>query len=265
MDKVVSRDGTTIAFDRAGTGPAVILVGGALGQRALDPLNEPLAELLAEDFTTYRYDRRGRGDSGDTQPYAVEREVEDLEALVGHAGGSAHAYGISSGAVLALHAARRSPGITRLALYEPPFIVDDSRSPIPADYVARVEELVAAGRPGEAVDLFMLSVGVPAEALPAFRQEPDWSTMEAVAHTLAYDWRVMGDTQRGRPLEAGQWASVTTPALVADGENSPPFLHSAADAIAAILPHVQRRTLPGQDHAVAADAIAPVLREFFSN
>jgi pimeloyl-ACP methyl ester carboxylesterase len=263
MDTVISRDGTRIAYERCGSGPAVILVGGALSQRAFDPMNGPLAEALAADFTVYRYDRRGRGDSGDTLPYAVEREVEDIEALVERAGGSAYAYGISSGAVLVLHAARRLPGLTGLALYEPPFIVDGSRPPIPADYVQRVEELVAAGRPGEAVDLFMLSVGMPAEALPSMRQEPVWPVLESVAYTLAYDWRVMGDTQRGEPLEAGRWASVRTRTLVADGEKTEPFLHAAADAIAAILPHARRHTLPGQTHAVDAEAIAPVLREFF--
>jgi pimeloyl-ACP methyl ester carboxylesterase len=263
METVTSHDGTTIAFDRTGQGPAVILVGGAMSQRAMDPLNGPLAELLAADFTVYRYDRRGRGDSGDTPPYAVEREVEDIEALLAHAGGTAYAYGISSGAVLALHAARRLPGLTRLALYEPPFVVDSSHIPRGDDYIARTEQAVAAGRPGEAVEEFMTWVGVPPEALPSMRDEPFWPAMEAVAHTLAYDYRVMGDTQQGKPLDAGRWAAVTVPTLVADGEQTEPFLHAGADAIARILPHATRRSLPDQHHAVAPDAIAPVLREFF--
>jgi pimeloyl-ACP methyl ester carboxylesterase len=263
METVTSHDGTTIAFDRTGQGPAVILVGGALTHRAIDPLNGPLAELLAADFTVYRYDRRGRGDSGDTQPYAVEREVEDLEALLAHAGGTAYAYGVSSGAVLVLHAARRLPGLTKLALYEPPFVVDGSHLPRGDDYIARTEQAVATGRPGAAIEEFMTWVGIPPEELPSMRELPFWPAMEAVAHTLAYDYRVMGDTQLGRPLDAGRWAAVTAPTLVADGEKTEPFLHAGANAIARILPSSTRRTLPGQDHGVAADAIAPVLREFF--
>src|SRR5437016_1477690 len=144
MDTVRSEDGTTIAFDRSGAGPALILVGGALQQRAIDPRTAHLAELLAPHFTVFHYDRRGRGDSGDTQPYAVEREVDDLAALIKEAGGSAFVFGMSSGAALALEAARRGLAISKLALYEPPFIVDDSRPPVPEDYVSQLDALVAS-------------------------------------------------------------------------------------------------------------------------
>lgn len=265
METVTSRDGTTIAFERTGQGPAVILVTGALGSRAFDPLNEPLAELLAPQYTVYRYDRRGRGDSGDTLPYAVEREVDDLAALLAHAGGTAYLYGISSGAVLALHAARRLPGVAKVVLYEPPFIVDGSRPPRSPDYLDTIEQAVAAGRPGDAVAAFLRLVGMPDEAIAPMREQPFWPAMEAVAHTLGYDARVMGDTQDGRPLPARPWASVAIPALVVVGENSEPFLHSAAGALAELLPDAQRHPLAGQDHGVAPEAIAPVLRDYFHN
>lgn len=262
MSTVTSRDGTTIAFDRSGDGPAVILVTGAFGDRTH---MAPLAALLAPRFTVYAYDRRGRGGSGDTAPYAVEREIDDVEALVDHAGGSAYAYGSSSGAVLALHAARALPGITKLAMYEPPFIVDSSYPPLPPDYLDRVKELTATGRPGDAVELFLTFIGVPAEQVAQMRAEPFWQALEAVAHTLAYDLTVMGETQRGKPLPA-KWALLTTPALVADGDRTPqPYIRPAADALAALLPGARRHTIAGQDHAVAADAIAPVLTDFFTS
>jgi pimeloyl-ACP methyl ester carboxylesterase len=262
MSTVTSRDGTAIAFDRSGDGPAVILVTGAFGDRSM---MAPVAALLAPRFAVYAYDRRGRGRSGDTAPYAVEREVDDIEALLDHAGGSAYAYGISSGAVLALRAARRLPGITKLALYEPPFIVDGSYPPLPAGYLDRVKELTSTGRPGDAVELFLTFVGVPAQEVAQMRAEPFWPALEAVAHTLVYDFTVMGDTQSGKPLPA-KWASITTPALVADGDKTPqPYIRPAADALAALLPNARRHTIAGQDHAVAPDAIAPVLIDYFTD
>jgi pimeloyl-ACP methyl ester carboxylesterase len=265
MQTVTSRDGTTIAFDRYGEGPAIISVSGALSTREFErPYVAALAALLA-DFTLYHYDRRGRGDSGDTPPYAVEREVEDIEALVDHAGGTAYVFGGSSGGVLALHAARRLPAIAKAVVYEPPFIVDDSCPPVPPDYVDRVTDMVSAGRPGDAVALFLSFVGMPAEAVAAVRDDPSWPAFEAIAHTLAYDFTVMGETQRGKPLPAKPWGSITTPTLVVDGGKTPqPYIRPAADALAAILPDAERRTLPDQDHAVAPEAIAPVLREFFT-
>ncbi|QSB16839.1 hypothetical protein JQS43_11440 [Natronosporangium hydrolyticum] len=166
--------------------------------------------------------------------------------------------------MLALHAARRLPGITRLALYEPPFIVDDSYPPVPSDYLDRIKELTANGRPGDAVELFLTFVGVSGEQVTQMRAEPFWRGLEAVAHTLVYDFTVMGDTQRGKPLPAN-WATLTTPALVADGEQTPqPYLRPAADALAALLPNGRRLTVAGQDHAVAPEAIAPVLIDYFT-
>src|SRR5437867_6602995 len=196
MRTVMSTDGTPIAFDQSGQGPAIILAAGATATRLAEA---SLAAALAPHFTVFAYDRRGRGESGDTAPYAVEREVEDIEALINEAGGSACMFGHSSGAVLALEAARKLPTkITKLAVYEPPFIVDDSRPPLPKDYVAQLNELVAAGRRGDAVELLMTkAVGVPVEFVAQMRNDPTWAASEAVAHTIAYDGTIMGDTMSG--------------------------------------------------------------------
>src|SRR2546429_4582400 len=184
MRTVISKDSTPIAFDKSGHGPAIILVAGATATRLAEA---SLAAILAAQFTVFNYDRRGRGESGDTAPYAVEREVEDLEALIIEAGGSAFVVGGSSGAVLALEAARKLP-ITKLALYEPPFIVDDSRPPLPADYVSQLTALLASGRRGDAVAYFMTTgVGLPVAEVAQMRHDPMWPALEAVAHTLAYD------------------------------------------------------------------------------
>jgi pimeloyl-ACP methyl ester carboxylesterase len=277
MKKVLSKDGTPIAYDQVGNGPAVILVAGALGVRS-HPIVGELARLLAPHFTVIDYDRRGRGDSGDTLPYAVEREVEDIEALIDEAGGSVSLYGISSGAVLALDAASRLPTkVKKLVMYEPPFIIDDSRPPIPEDYVRQLNDAIAAGRPGDAVEIFMTrAVGIPAEFVAQMRnapvsevfdsemKPPEWAEMEKVAHTLAYDGAIMGETMSGKPLPAGKWASATAPTLVMTGGNSETFFERGARSLVNLLPNAQYRTLEGQDHAVSPQALAPVLVEFFS-
>ena len=260
-DTVRSADGTTIAFEQAGAGPALIVVAGALSDRAA---GVALAGHLASTFTAIPFDRRGRGDSGDTQPYAVEREIEDIAALIEHAGGSAFVFGHSSGAVLSLRAAAAGLAIPRLALYEPPFFVDDSRPLEPPDYIEHLDELLAAGRREDAVEYFMTaSVGVPPEVVDGMRQDPSWSGLVALAHTIPYDRQVLADTLSGSPAPLRQWASVSTPTLIMDGGASFPFLHASADAIAAVLPHAERRTLPGQGHGAAPDVLAPVLVDFF--
>jgi pimeloyl-ACP methyl ester carboxylesterase len=263
MNKVISKDGTAIAFDKSGKGPAIIMVGGALSDRSA---GTQVASLLAPHFTVFTYDRRGRGDSGDTPPYAVAREVDDLDALIAAAGGSASVFGHSSGAVLALEATSKLPGkVKKLVLYEPPFIVDDSRPPLPEDYVAQLNELVAAGRRGDAVEYFMTkAVDVPAEFVAQMRNDPTWSGMEAVAHTIAYDGTIMGDTMRGSPSPLKKWAAVTVPTLVIDGGASPAWLRNGAQALADVIPNTQRRTLEGQTHDVAPEVLAPVLQEFFA-
>ena len=265
MNKVTSRDGTATAFDRVGEGPALILVGGASTQRKD---TTPLAEFLAPRLhrTVYSYDRRGRGDSGDTAPYAVEREVEDIAALIADAGGSAYVFGHSSGAVLALEAVRLlGSAIPRLALYEPPFIVDDSRPPLPSDYVAHLNELIVAGRRGDAVEYMMTqAVGMPVEAIAPMRSDPMFPGLEAVAHTLAYDGAVMGDSMSGSSASLMRWSAVTTSTLVMDGGESPAYMHNGAQAPVDVLPNAQLRTLPGQTHGVAPDVLAAELDQFVS-
>ncbi|MGH2993395.1 MAG: alpha/beta fold hydrolase [Solirubrobacterales bacterium] len=257
--KVHSRDGTAIAFDRSGDGPAIIFVGGAFQQRS-DRGMAQLAALLAPRLAVFNYDRRGRGDSGDTEPYAVEREVEDLDALMTEAGGSAFVFGMSSGAVLALEAARRL-AVTKLALYEPPFMVDDSGPRPPADHEARLTELVSSGRRGDAAEFFMTKVvGMPAEAVAPMRSAPMWPALEELAPTLVYDAAVMGDYS----LPAERVAAVTLPTLVINGERSDPRLRHAARALWTVLPDVRHRTLEGQTHDWAPETLAPVLEEFFA-
>jgi len=265
MEKVISQDGTTIAIEKSGEGPAVILVAGATG-RGSDPMFTRLAELLAPRFTVSNYDRRGRGESGDTLPYAVEREIEDIEAIINDAGGSAYLYGLSSGANLALEAANKLPTkVKKLAMYEPPFLVDDSRPPLPEDYVAHLNELVAEGRRGEAVEYFLsVAIMVPADYISQIKSDPSWAELEAMAHTLAYDGTVMGDNMAGNPLPRGRWNAATMPTLVMAGGDSPPFFHKGAKELTEILPNAEYRTLPGQTHGVESDALAPVLEEFFT-
>src|SRR5258706_1753402 len=265
MQTVTSKDGTTIAFDTVGTGPAVILVNGATAYRSFDPSMTQLAELLGQHFTVYNYDRRGRGDSGDTQPFAREREIEDLQALVEDAGGKAMVFGISSGAVLSLDAAAVTPGITKVVVYEPSLIFDDSRQPVPADYTEHLTTLAAQGKRDEAVEYFMTqAVGIPAEYVGGMKQDQaTWSSMTGVAHTIAYDAAFVGKVMQGKPLPTDRWVKVIVPVLVADGGASDAWMHHAADALAKVLPAASRQTFEGQTHMVDPKLLAPVIIEFF--
>ena len=258
MDTVASADGTTIAFDRFGDGPPVITAAGAFNTRST---TDPLARALAPRFTVLNYDRRGRGDSGDTAPYAVDREIEDLAALITAAGGSAAVFGYSSGATLALKAAAAGLPIAKLVLYEPPFRTDDSHPGLPPDLPAKLAGLVAAGRRGDAVELYQTqAVGIPEAVVAQLRHAPFRPGLEAIAHTLAYDAAIVGDLS----LPAGLLATIAIPALVLGGENSPPFLRDAAKAAAAALPNGQLAVLPGQTHDLSSDATAPVMTEFLA-
>ena len=261
---VTSTDGTTITLDRYGDGPPLVLVGGAFQYRAFDPPTVELAKRLAGDFTVFHYDRRDRGDSGNTPPYTTRREVEDLHAVLEHADERAFVFGNSSGAALALDAAAAGLAIDKLALYEAPFIVDDSRPPVPDDYIQQLNELLSEDRGGDMVELFMTTViGMPGQMVAGMRQAPMWPGFEAVAHTLIYDGLLMEGTQTGRPIPAERWASVAVPTLVLDGGDSDAWIHHAADSLADMLADAQRNTLEGQTHTVAPEILAPAIREFF--
>lgn len=259
--KVLSKDGTLIAFDQAGQGPALILVRGAFQYRAIDQPTAQLAALLAQQFTVFHYDRRGRGDSSDTQPYAVEREIEDLEALINEAGGSALVFGMSSGGALAFEAAARGLAITRLAMYEPPFNAGDEQARQAAEHYTReLSALLGEGRRGDAAAFAMTTWGAPAEAIAGMRQTLIWPLFEAVAPTLAYDNAIMGDGS----IPTERLASLTVPTLVVAGGASSAFMQNAAQAVAQTLPNAQFRILEGQTHDVAPQVLAPILEEFFN-
>jgi pimeloyl-ACP methyl ester carboxylesterase len=266
MNTVVSSDGTVIAYDRVGTGPALVLVDGALCTRTAGP-NVALAGLLASRFTVYTYDRRGRGDSGDsggTAPYSVEKEIDDLAAVLAQTGGTAGLYGISSGAALALEAVGRGLPVTKLALYEAPYVVDDTRPPVPDDFATQLQNLVEADRPGEAVKLFLTTgTQVPAVFVTLMRVLPAWPRLKALAHTLPYDIAVMGDRQAGAPFPADSWARATATTLVICGSKSPAWMRNAMRALADVLPEARHHTLQGQTHLVKPKALAPVLLAFF--
>ena len=257
MDTVTSADGTTIAFDRAGNGPPVILINAGPTNRTV---NAPLVDLLSTRLTVLNYDRRGRGDSGDTLPYAVDRGYEDLAAVIDAAGGSAHLFGNSGGGILALEAAARGLPVTGIAVWEPPYILDGARPPVPRDYRHPLANPPATGRRGDMVELFLTqAAGIPAEFVAAIRQSPFWPAQEAVAHALVYDAEIVGDFS----LPTARLAAVKAPTLVVDGAQTP-WLRASADAVAQALSDAQRQTLKGQPHNVDPAALAPVLAEFFA-
>jgi pimeloyl-ACP methyl ester carboxylesterase len=262
MKKILSKDGTSIAVDKTGQGPALVFVDGAMCYRASGP-SQPMAAALADHFTVYTYDRRGRGDSGDTSPYDVQREVDDLEAVINEAGGQAGVLGVSSGAALALEAASRGVAVRKLALYEAPFIVDATRPPLPDDFVARINAALGSGRRGDAVKMFMKVVGVPGIFITLMRVMPAWTKATAVAHTLPYDFAIVGPFQKGQPLPATRWSGATMPTLVMDGGKSPDWMRNATRALAGVVPHATYRTLAGQTHMIKPKALVPPLVEFF--
>lgn len=252
MKTVTSKDGTTIAFDQSGKGPALILVVGAFNDRST---GAPLSQLLERYFTVFNYDRRGRGDSTDVQPYAVERELEDLEALIEEAGGSAFVFGYSSGAVLALRAAAYGLTIPKLALYESP-----PTGPRAENLAARLAELIAADQRGDAVELFQMEgVGIPAEVVAGMRNAPFRPALEKMAHTLVYEMTILSDVAMPPKVAA----SVQVPTLVIDGGNSPEVMHHASQSLAGAISDSQYRTLEGQTHDIDPAVMAPVLVEFF--
>lgn len=255
MESVTSKDGTRIAFDQLGSGAPLVLVGGASCDRGV---GARLAEALATSFTVLNYDRRGRGDSTDVQPFAVDREVEDLAVLLDAAGGSAVVLGVSSGAALAAHAAASGLPVDRLVLWEPPFRLDAEGRRQSLEYAARLEELLAEDRRGDALELFMRTVGVPEQVVQGMRSSPYWSAGEDLAPTLAYDAAVMGDCSV--PVE--RYAAITAPALVLSGGASPEWMRSSAEAAAAAIPGARSGVLEGQTHDVDAGLLAAAVRDF---
>jgi pimeloyl-ACP methyl ester carboxylesterase len=249
-----SKDGTKIAFEKVGHGPALVVVGGALSQRNG---GKPLAGKLAEHFTVYVYDRRGRGDSGDTKPYAVDREIEDLAALIEQAGNKAYLYGVSSGGALALQSAvKLGPAtVTKLAVYEPPYGQDERTF---NEQKERVHQLVETGKPGDAAEFFLSAIGMPPPALEDMKRSPDWQGMKKIDFTLDYDYAVLGNGAVPDTVKV-----IRVPTLVMSGEKSMDFLQPTADRIAELIPNAQRRIVPGQTHQAAPDAVAPLLVDFF--
>jgi pimeloyl-ACP methyl ester carboxylesterase len=255
---VRSADGTRIAFERTGDGPPLILVEAAGHYRDLSSFSG-LVTRLSRELTVYTYDRRGRGESTDTPPYAPEREVEDLEALIAEAGGSAHLYGYSSGALLAMRAAAQGLRISRLAVLEPPLQDDGGEREGPDPLTGALRELVSAGRNDDAVARFHESIGVPPEFIASMRATPDWAKMRSIAHTLVYDC-VISDTTTPELLRSAE-----VPTLVLDSMGSTDDLTGWAATVAAMLPNASHRSLAGEWHAVPDEVLAPVLIEFFGD
>jgi pimeloyl-ACP methyl ester carboxylesterase len=261
MNTITSSDGTKIAYDQQGDGPPLILVDGAMNSRSSGSKPQ-LVNLLTPHFSVYIYDRRGRGDSGDTQPYAVEREIEDIEALIAAAGGSANLYGISSGACLALDAsAQLGDRVMRLAMYEAPYNDDPEAQRAWGVYINNLTEALATNRRGDAVALFMAYVGVPAAQIDGMRHAPFWAGMEALAPTLAYDHTAILGADAAVPSERA--ARVAAPTLVMAGSASFPFMQETARALSSMIPHAELRILEGQRHDVDPEVLAPALVEFF--
>ncbi|MEO8262839.1 MAG: alpha/beta hydrolase [Pseudolysinimonas sp.] len=250
MIPVTSKDGTTIATYREGSGPLIVLVDAAL---SLHDQSAKLSSALAPAFTAVSYDRRGRGASGETLPPLLDREVEDIEAIVAANGGHAILFGSSSGGALALEAASRlGDAVTGLFLYEPPFIVDDSRPPLPADLPTRIAALVRDRKRGKAVSAFFReAMGIPAPFVALMHLMPSWGQGVRVAHTLAYDFAVLEGTQDGMPLPTQRWAGMRAPGIVMVGSRSEPFFHTGAQALAALLPSIEYVSLEGGHHGSA--------------
>jgi pimeloyl-ACP methyl ester carboxylesterase len=262
MDTVTSADGTQIAYDRYGEGPAVILVNGALGYRKFKTM-EQIATALAEYCTVINYDRRGRGESGPAGPASVEREVEDIGALIEVVGGRASLWGYSSGSALALRAAASGLPVEKLVLYEAPFKTDPDAKFPRDDYAARLEPLIAADDRMGAAKHFMRNLGMPGPMVSVMSLVPMFRRFGANGHTLMFDYLALGDqNMHGSPLRAEEWAPVTCPTLVVYGSKTYPSLKHASRSLADVLSNAALRELPGQKHAVKPSVIVPVIAEF---
>jgi pimeloyl-ACP methyl ester carboxylesterase len=260
MQQVTSADGTRIAFEKLGSGPPLLLISGALNDRMSRNAGVPLARLLSTSHTVIAYDRRGRGSSGDTPPYAIVREVEDVAALLSILGGRPHVYGHSSGGLIALEAVRAGLPVGKLALYEPPLALGEGRAPLPPDLVDQLRRLVEQGDRSAAVALFLTrAVGIPEQAVHNMTKAPYWPGLAALAHTLSYDALLAEDPQ----AVLNRAGALQLPTLVLDGERSPPWMRLAVERLAAAIPGARRQSLPGQNHDVDPGELAPKLYTFF--
>jgi len=260
---VTSADGTVIAVDRIGQGPAVVCVDGAMSTRSLGP-GKMLAPHLADAFTVYTYDRRGRGDSGDATPYEVQREIEDLAAVIAAAGGEAMVFGHPSGCVLALEAARAGLPIAQLVLYEPPFVIDRTRPAVGEAWAQELHGLIAQGRRGRAVRRFMIEVARTPRFVPLLMSvTPMFKQIKAGAHTLAYDTALSAPYQTGEPSPINRFADVHVPTGLLLGGKSPEWIANAAHCLKRVLPAGKLTALEGQTHMLKPKVTAPVVRELF--
>jgi pimeloyl-ACP methyl ester carboxylesterase len=259
-DTVTSRDGTCIAYERFGQGAPLIVVTGATCDRAL---MRPTAQALGDHFMTMNYDRRGRGDSGDTSPYAIDREIEDIGALLDEVGGSAYVYGHSSGAGLALHAVAAGLPVEKFVLHDPPYSPEDEASQKEArEYGHAIRGLLRDDKRAAAIEVFCRSTGMPDEVIAEMRETPRWPNLLALAPTLRYDSAVMGDIECGGAIPEDLAARAKRPGLVLVGGESPPFMMDVGRRLADLLPNGSYRVLDGQDHVVEPAVLVPVLAEF---
>ncbi len=263
-EKTTSADGTSIAYEVVGEGAPLVVVSGATSHRAVWATKQSMAEAL-DGFAVVAWDRRGRGDSGDTAPYSPQREVEDLHAVV-EAVGAEVVHGHSSGAVLTLDALAAGLPVRRASVYEPPLVVDDSRPPVPADLLDRLRAAAAAGDNEGCLRMFFTdAIGLPGDAVVAqLKQTPVWSSFESVGPTTAYDVELVGDLTSGKPLPTDRWATVSVPVLVLAGGASEPYMRSGAQALAEVLPDASYSVLEGQEHSAADDVLAAALLPFLS-
>jgi pimeloyl-ACP methyl ester carboxylesterase len=254
MEFVTSADGVSIAYERSGNGPALVIVNGALSTRTA---GAPLAPLLADDFTLYRYDRRGRGDSADSDASTPERELQDLAAVVAVTGETPFVYGHSSGAALSLEAAAAGMPIRGLVVHEPPYVPGAATT---AQTASELAALAADGRRDEAVERFMQGTGMPDAMIAQIKGSPGWPPLLDLAHTLAYDVRLLNEGS----VPAERLAAITCPVLGTAGSLSAPWAAASVSAIAEAVPDGEWRVLEGQSHTVAPDVLASVLRERFA-
>ena len=262
---VYSTDGTTISLTTTGSGPHLILIDGALCYRTSGP-NEALAKILKEAFTVTTYDRRGRGESSDTLPYSIQKEIEDLNAVIDQIGEPVMVYGISSVAALALQAANTNLMIKKLALYEAPFIVDDTRKPLPDNYLENLKSYSDNDQKSKTVSYFMSEgIGLPGFVIFLMKLMPAWSRMKEIAHTIIYDTMILGDSASGKPLSPNAWSNVSATVLVICGGKSPQWITNAMKQLAGVLKNASYKELEGQTHIVKPEVLAPVLTEFFNS